>query len=177
MSSLKPANDPSRALAMVGRYTRGRVRSSQEVLTYLGRRGVSPATATRVIAECRARGMLDDEACARLWADHWARRGYAWEAIRAKLAAKGVSGPVVDRAARRLGTAGDDEGRARHVVASYQRRPHAGGASQRLARALRARGFDPEVIERVLAEPTPPPLQGGGATSSPSADPPDAHER
>lgn len=154
MSSLKPPPDElSRARILVGRYARGRVRSIREVLAYLRRRGVPSATAARVIVECRARGMLDDETCARLWADHWARRGYAWQAIHAKLTAKGLDEQAIGRVARRFGTAVDDEAaRARRVATAYLRRHHATGTTQRLARTLSSRGFDSEVIERVLTE-------------------------
>lgn len=97
--------------------------------------------------------MLDDEAGARLWADQWARRGYAWDAIRAKLSLKGFSDQAIERAATRLGLAGDDEARARLVAATHRRRQHARPQSRwALARTLTSRGFDTDVIERVLNE-------------------------
>lgn len=156
MSSLKPdrPDEGSRFVTLAVRWLRRGVRSESEVLAYLRRRGCSAATASRVIAECRARGLLDDEACARLWADQWARRGYAWTAIREKLSVKGLPGPAIDRTGSRLGLASGDESRARQLVTSAL--PRAGHATpqqaSRLARMLTSRGFDADVIERVLTE-------------------------
>ena len=152
MSSSKPGNDPTcRAHTLADRYTRGRVRSTGEVLTYLRRQVVSSSTAARVIAASRARGLLDDHACARLWADHWARRGYAWSAIRAKLAAKGLAEDVIEAMLRRLAADVTDEDRARALVASSLRRRGPRPVDVRsAARTLQARGFDEEVIARAL---------------------------
>ena len=139
------------ALQLVDRYTRGRVRSTGEVLAYLRRHGVSSSTAAHVIAASRARGSLDDHACARLWADHWARRGYAWSAIRARLTAKGLAEDVIDAGLRRLAAEATDEDRARALVASSLRRRGTRPVDvHSVARALQARGFDEEVIARVL---------------------------
>ena len=150
MSSSKPGDEVARALAAVVRYTRPGVRSIQEVLMYLRRRGCSPETAARVIAQGRARGILDDRACARLCAEHWARAGYAWSAIRLKLSAKGLDEPTIEETATYVDAAFGDEARARLVVTSSLRRHMRQPA--RLARTLASRGFDPDLIERVLRE-------------------------
>jgi len=162
MSSSKPGDDVARALAALIRYTRAGVRSTRQVLAYLQQRGVSSDTAVRTVRLCQARGILDDRACARLWADHWARQGYAWAAIRQKLTEKGLDDSTIDDATHRLGLASDDGARARLVVAQRIRLPaprsrQAGrGAGRppraRLARTLASRGFDSELIERVLDE-------------------------
>ena len=151
MSSLK-RDERSRVRRLVSRYTGGSVRSTQEVRAYLERRGVPSTVAARVIAECQTLGMLDDEAGARLWADQWARRGYAWTAIHAKLSLRGFSDETVERAAKRLGMAGDDEARARLVAASLRRHRARPATRWSLARTLTSRGFDADVIERVLNE-------------------------
>ena len=153
MSSSKPAAKDALATSTL-RYARVGVRSTRDVLTYLERRGASPNTAARILADCQALGLLDDRAAARLWADQWARRGYASAAIRLKLQAKGFDARVSDEAAARVGPASDDEARARFVVTSVLRRQSSRpGRAQRLARVLASRGFDPELIERVLAHP------------------------
>ena len=134
------------------RYARVGVRSTRDVLTYLERRGASPQTAARILADCRARGFLDDGTAARLWAEQWARRGYASSAIRVKLQAKGFEARISDEAADRVGTPQADEARARLLVASSLRRQAARqGRLARLARMLASRGFDSDLIERVLA--------------------------
>ena len=136
------------------RYARTGVRSTRDVLAYLERRGASPRIAARILTQCRTLGLIDDRAAARLWAGQWARRGYAASAIRLKLQAKGFETRVSDQAAARAGPASDDdETRARLLVSSSLRRHGAGlGRSQRLARVLASRGFEPELIERLLAE-------------------------
>jgi SOS response regulatory protein OraA/RecX len=135
MSSSNRRGNATTLLTAALRYARAGVRSTQELRTFLSRRGASSSQIESVVAACRTRGLLDDQASARLWAEHWARRGYAWAAIRVKLFAKGFDEPIIATAAGALAT------------------PE-GGLRQRaqLARALGARGFDAELIEQVLAE-------------------------
>ena len=106
---------------------------------------------TRAVELCAARGELDDGACARLWAGHWARRGDAWALIRERLLAKGLGEPAVAEAARAVGAEGSDAERAR---AWLRRKAAARGAGARdrarVARRLRARGFGTELIESLL---------------------------
>ena len=162
MSSSNRASDAERLLAVVRRYTQRSVRSISDVRTYLvARRRVAPSVAARVIAACRARGILDDEAAARLWAEQWAQHGYAWAAIRVKLSAKGFEEPAIERAERRLKAFSDDE-RAQSLVAAYRARQARSSRSStpsvtlssretnRLARMLSARGFESDVIERAV---------------------------
>ena len=157
MRGSKRWGDEERVLAAATRYARTGVRSTHEVLTFLRQRGVSPAAARRAVAACQARGALDDLACARLWADHLARKGYAWSVIHLKLSAKGLDEHTIEEAADRLDAARDDDARARVVAASYLRRQgtsprHRAGA----ARTLASRGFDPDLIERVLDDTVGP---------------------
>ena len=127
------------------------VRSNEEVCAHLRRRGVSPRRAARALAACRARGLVDDRACARLWAEHWARQGYAWAAIRLKLSAKGLTDDAIRVAEQSMGRAPDDAARARQVVVQRARRAGSRGRLG-LARALASRGFDADVIDRILTE-------------------------
>ena len=151
-----------RAVTLVARYAGAGVRSTQDVRDYLARRGVASPLAERVIAACQAQGLLDDAACARLWAEQWARRGYAWAAIQVKLAVKGLDRQAIHAAARHLGGARGDAARARALLAHRSGRTErrGGGAANapgeraRLARRLASRGFSPELIERVLDPPS-----------------------
>ena len=157
MSSSKQVDDEARALASVRRYLRTGVRSTQDVSTYLRRRGISAEATQQVVSEARARGWLDDRACARLWAEHWARQGYAWSAILEKLLAKGLERRVIDEAARDVGASTNDATRARAVAAATTRRIRSTSRPihqqrARLARALAVRGFDSDIIEQVLSE-------------------------
>ena len=149
----RPGGECDRLLAVVTRYTQHSVRSTQDVLARLRRAGASTGTAAQVVAECRVRGIVDDDACAQLWADHWARRDYAWSAIRLKLSEKGLDAQTIDKAVHTLGSASQDEARARHAVTDALRRSSARSTphqASRLARTLASRGFDSDLIERIL---------------------------
>jgi len=152
MSSSSPRDEANAALAALSRYLRSGIRSTHEVQRYLRRRGVSPQAASRVVVAYQRRGLLDDGACARLWAEHWARRGYAWAAIRLKLSEKGLDGHAIEQAATRLGMASTDDARARLVVAQRARSGDGRQQRVRLARTLASRGFDQDLIERILGD-------------------------
>lgn len=140
------------ALAALPRYFRSGVRSAHETVEYLRRRGVPLTQAARVVADYQRRGVVDDRACAQLWTDHWARRGYAWSAIRLKLSEKGLEAQAIEHAANRLGTASSDDARARLLVTRRRRSAEGRRQRSRLTRMLASRGFDQDLIERVLDE-------------------------
>jgi SOS response regulatory protein OraA/RecX len=142
MSSSKPSHE-----ADALRYTRTGVRSTHDVLTFLRRRGVAAAAARRILSRCQAAGQVDDRAAARLWAGHWLRRGYARRLIRERLAAKGFHERAIAQAMHDLGPSTEDEDSARRVAAQPRYRR---SSRPRLARTLASRGFEAEVIERVL---------------------------
>ena len=103
-----------------------------------------------MISASRAASLLDDRACARLWAEHWARRGFAWRAIREKLLAKGLPETAIHEAARSVGsTIEDDATRARQLTSGNLQRGR-GSLRAQLIRKLAARGFDEDMIERVV---------------------------
>ena len=142
------STEAARAWALATRYTQARVRSSHDVLTYLQRHDVPRSLGARTVAACQAQGLIDDHACAQLWAEHWARQGWAWVAIREKLLAKGLPAQAIEAASERLGGEAAERLRAQQFVeqrgsiSSHQRR--------RTARALAARGFDAELIEQLV---------------------------
>ena len=143
----------ARILTATSRYLRAGTHSAQDVRDYLRHRGVPSALVQRVIVTCQARGLLDDRACAQLLADHWARDGYAWTAIAARLAARGLEAHAVT-AGRAVGITGaDDAARARELISRSTRGAvHTVAARVRLVRLLAARGFDEALIEQVVTE-------------------------
>lgn len=149
--------DDRRVLAAARRYVRTGVRSTAEVLRYLQRHGLPPAAAARVVSGYQACGLLDDRACARLWAEHWARRGYAWAAIQPRLVTKGLPDEATAASAGRLDTPQEDMVRARRLVAQRRYQSAGGRGRARLARTLSARGFDADLIEQLLEESCSPP--------------------
>ena len=152
MSSSKPGHEFRDVLAAASRYASTRVRSRQELQQYLKRRGVPAGTARQAVAACAARGLLDDRACARLWAEHWARRGYAGAAIYQRLMEKALDAAAIEQAIRTITRDSDDEARAQAFIARHLDRRTVRPSRSRLARTLASRGFDPDVIERVLCE-------------------------
>ena len=151
MSSSK-AVDEREIPAAVSRYVRSGVRSTHEALQYLRRRGVPVRRAVAVVSACQAQGLLDDRAAARLWANHWARQGYAAAAIRLKLADKAFDERDILEVIRPLRVSTAEEERARLVLARDARRRTRRPSRARLARVLASRGFDPDLIDRLLAE-------------------------
>ena len=151
MSSSKPEAD-ARLRAAIPRYVRSGVRSTHEVLHYLRRRGLSARAAARWVSAYQAQGVLDDRAAARLWADHWARQGYAAAAIRRKLTDKDFSDAIIQHIANRYCPPTDDEARARLLLAQRTRAGPQRATRSRLARTLTSRGFDTELIERLLGD-------------------------
>ncbi|MBI3320580.1 MAG: RecX family transcriptional regulator, partial [Candidatus Omnitrophica bacterium] len=119
-------------------------------MTYLRRRGASSRHTARVVREGCAQGWLDDRVSARLWGEQWARLGYATSAIRSRLSAKGFDEDLIQETLQRYCPASEDEERARLVMARRARHPATRLARARLARTLASRGFDSDLIERIL---------------------------
>ena len=154
MSSSKPDNESRRVLALARRYLRFGTRSAAELRAYLAKRGASPKDIEPAVSVCSRAGLLDDAVCAKLWATTLADRGYAWEAIRGQLLSKGLEPPLIDRTLHPLQARADDASRIRDLVDARLRDrartdPH---LRTRLARLLARRGFDADLIERVLVE-------------------------
>jgi len=134
-------------LAALPRYLRSGVRSTRETIEHLRRLGVPLPQASRAVADCQRRGLLDDRACAQLWAEHWARQGYAAAAICERLNAKGLSDETMRAAIQCIEREGGDPQRARTWLAAGRNR---GWSRTRAARALAARGHDDGSIEQSL---------------------------
>ena len=150
MSLLRP-EEIERSARVAVRYLRAGVRSSRQLRAHLKARGVHAAAVNGTIAHCRRRGLLDDRAGARLWVEHLARQGYAAAGIRLKLTAKEFGEREVDEALARLAREAGDEARARELL---QRKRFISGQAGRAVRTLRARGFDDELIERIVNDPS-----------------------
>lgn len=150
------------ALRLARRYVRYSPRSTAHLRAYLQDRGVAHHIVQAVVVEAIRKGWLGDRACAKLWARHFADRGYARAAIQERLHLKGFEAQVVSDILASLQPHADDATRAREVVcATLQRwrgrRPASRGdhdqrARLRVARVLAQRGFDSDLIDRVLTE-------------------------
>ena len=141
-----------RAWSLAKRYLRTGTRSAQELRAYLRGREVPEPQVEPVVSRCARAGALNDRICAKLWATALADRGYAIQAIRDRLLAKGLSEAFATAALRSAGL-GSDLARANAALRSRPRRSAASPAQakRRAAGWLARRGFDQDVIEQALA--------------------------
>ena len=147
---LSKARSEAEVLAAVRAYTQRGVHSTSEARKFLTDRGTDEARLAGLICVLEKDGLLDDRACARLCAEHWARAGYGTPVIQARLSEKGLDDSTIADALLRLNESESDEDRARGWIAGRGRR----NASVRtLARQLLGRGFERALIARLLKLP------------------------
>ena len=176
-------DDDARALVLAHRYLRYGVRSGEELRAHLRERGVNDSLIQSAVERCGREGLLDDRACATLWAVRLADQGYAASTIRERLLAKGLHATLLHGILASLHTASDAD-RARLLVRDRLRSLDANlktlaqdrseratrvegrrGARcdprlrRRLARLLAQRGFDPDLIDQILNESLGAPSQ------------------
>ena len=158
MSSSKPrASDTDPAIAQLLRYLSSGVKTVSDAAGFLARRGMSGPEIAEAIRVCQRRGLLNDAASAQLWADHWARQGYARAAIARKLHDKGLDDARRTEALDRLDREQTDRDRARQLAVTARGHAAHPQVRVRVARRLAARGFDAELITQVITELLGPP--------------------
>jgi regulatory protein len=107
----------------------------------LERAGVDPAEAERTVARLREERIVDEARFAANRAHALAERGKGDAAIRSDLEAQGLPGDLIEAALSELEP---ERTRAERVLARR-------GASPATARLLAGRGFDPELVDAVIA--------------------------
>lgn len=154
MSSSKQPAEGDRWLRLARRYLRFGTRSRAQLRRYLTTRNVPEPVMERLLAICAREGLVDDRAGARLWAATLADRGYAQAAIRHQLSERGFDDTAIDQALNALHRHGDDEERARLAAAAAWQRASGSPIQRRasVARRLARRGFDSDLIGRLLAD-------------------------
>ena len=134
-------------------------RSRSEMQKRLERDGFPEEVIAAVLAECKARGWIDDEKFARDWiADRADRKGYGRTRLAAELRNRGVDPETVGEA---MEAVDDDAELARAVAAARPKWPAARLADldfsalqaekRRLANFLQRRGFNWRIIGQVFA--------------------------
>ena len=165
MSSSKPPprDEAGRARRLARRYLRFGVRSIHETRTHLQAAGIPARTIASVLVACARQDLVDDRACAKLWAARLADRGYAWGAVREQLLEKGLDPRVVTQVLAPLAARDPDASRARLLLEREIDRARAArtrasrrGLHARWARLLARRGFEPDLIDQVLADSPEP---------------------
>lgn len=127
-------------------------RTTKQVEEFLRTRGASPAQIARTIRRLVTLRYLDDSAYAeRRIASRLARGPFGTARLRAELLRRGLPEVVIDAALRRTPGEVDQDALARRAVGLKQRR---GGrlSPQQTLRLLRQRGFDEDVISRIMGE-------------------------
>ena len=131
------------------RWLSARPRSRVDIARRLNRRGIPETIVEETLAEMERRGLLNDRAYARLWADgRTLSRPRSSRMVRSELIAQGVDGALATEAVEEI----DDNAnaltlarkRARHFqgeYAVYQRRTSA---------ALMRRGFSHEIVRSAM---------------------------
>ena len=154
MSSSRRLADRDRWLRLAQRYLRFGTRSAAQLRAYLTSRHVSETVVAPILNACAQDGLIDDRAGAKLVAEALGDRGYAVSAIRAQLLDRGFHDHAIENALNAMQARASDEQRARTVVAQALRRSSASTPRFRTAVASRLarRGFDPELIDRLLRE-------------------------
>lgn len=156
----------NKALSAARRFVIRGVHSVSETKEYLRKKGIPDREADRFIADAQLRNQLHDPSSVRLWAEHYARKQYSWFAIRDKLFNKGFSIQHVEHLGSSLNLSVSDEARVRNLITHFCKansrrksmRIMAGivdmdmRSRSRLIRRLTTRGFDSELINKLIDE-------------------------
>lgn len=144
-------------LHLAVRHLARRDRTVAQVERFLREKGASPVQAKQTIGRLSDLRYLNDKAYAERWIENrLARRPIGRERLRAELQAKGVAETVAESAIRKAFREVDEEALARRLLKARQEQGRRLTATQAL-RLLRQRGFDEEIIERMMG----PDLQHG----------------
>lgn len=150
-----------KARRIVERLLKFRLRSEFEVAAKLRQQRISSTTIDRTIDHYRRLGILNDTLFVRGWIASRVNKPFGKRRIRRELIQKGVSAFIIEQEMAR-GTSGYDELQAARALAEKRIRQY-GTVSvlkkkQRLYRHLCLRGFDPEIIYKVLGEVSDDPM-------------------
>ncbi|BFU96619.1 MAG: protein of unknown function [Nitrospira sp.] len=127
-------------------------RTTTQIEAFLRARGGSRAQIARTIRRLTALRYLDDSAYAERWiASRLTRGPFGRVRLRAELLRRGLSEDMIDGALHRALGEVDEETLARRTVGLKQRRGRSLSRQQTL-RLLRQRGFEEDVISRIIGE-------------------------
>jgi regulatory protein len=140
------------ALEMIAR----RDHTVREVERKLRAKGFGPAACRAALERCRDLGYLDDARTAKAMVDSLRRRGLGVHRIRAQLRDKGVAAPVIAE----LTDQDDDPSQALAAAraacdrrrAHFERESDPARRRAKIYRFLLSRGFEADIIHRLLAQ-------------------------
>lgn len=155
LAAAQETSERHHAREVAWRLVEHRPRSRGELLTGLAKRGVSAPIAEQTVAHMEASGYINDESYARQLADEGLRRGDGSRRVEARLRRRGVDGEMARNAAHEGRTAEGDFQAARGLLTRWNRRSSPADPQKRrmaAARFLAARGYDADVVWRVVGE-------------------------
>jgi regulatory protein len=121
-------------------------RTTRQIEEFLRARGAPPVKIARTIRRLASLRYLDDSAYAERWiASRSARSPLGTARLRGELLRRGLPEDIVENALREL----DEETLARRTVGLKQRRGRS-LSRQQMFRLLRQRGFEEDVISRIM---------------------------
>ncbi|MDF0644523.1 MAG: RecX family transcriptional regulator [Nitrospira sp.] len=153
----KPTKDPALQcsdpwLQISVRYLARFDRTTKQVEEFLRARGASPIQITRTVRRLATLRYLDDSAYAERWiASRLSRGPFGTVRLRVELLRRGLPEAVIDAALRRALGEVDQDALARRAVGLKQRRGSR-LSRQQMLRLLRQRGFEEDVISRIMGE-------------------------
>ena len=155
-SGKTPSSDSPLEIAV--RLLASRARARQEIRLALERKGFEGDAVDDTLVQLETLGYLSDERFARDRAEQLLRKGLAPEAIRFRLESHGVSGAVASHAIDAVSAelAFDAETSARKLLSArgYSARALTEKERARAGRLLLSKGFDEELVARVLPAST-----------------------
>ncbi len=150
IDALVKKDELQRCLDAAESYLGYRPRSESELRERLGRRGFAEYTIGNVIERLKSRGLVDDAAFARFWAENRESfRPRSRRLMRLELKRKGVDEGVISQATGAM----DDAASAYRLALSRARGVPTDDFTvfrRRLGDYLRRRGFDYETIEKAI---------------------------
>lgn len=127
-------------------------RTTRQIEEFLRARGAPPVQIARTIRRLAALRYLDDSAYAERWiASRSARSPLGAARLRGELLRRGLPEDIVENALRHALSELDEETLARRTVGLKQRRGRS-LSRQQTFRLLRQRGFEEDVISRIMGE-------------------------
>jgi regulatory protein len=151
-----PAADPDAvASAIALRKLAVSARSRSELQSALSSKKVPPDAARRVLDRLQGVGLIDDQQLAKDWVEsRQARRHLSRSALRRELQIKGLAREEIDLALESVGR--EEELRAARTLAAKKLSTMAAQPREvqrrRVAGALGRRGFNSDIVSRVLAD-------------------------
>lgn len=142
-------SEQSKAFDLAAAFLVARPHSRQEVARYLARKRMSETGTKAAIARLEVSGLIDDRQFAEMWvSNRLSQKLRSKRHLTGELAAKGVSGEIIDEVLRGLDP--DDEERVLTILARKKNKLSQYRQPQKLAQYLVRQGYQYGLVKKVL---------------------------